>query len=377
MGSHVIKTIGIAGGGQLGRMLTEAAHTLGFKVVILDPTTNSPAGQIADEQIIGDYTDSSMMLSLADKSDVITFEVESVNADALADMAANGKSVHPTPQTLLTIKDKFKQKQFLVQHRIPVADFAEVSNATMGKVAGSLFGYPYILKVRSGGFDGRGNITVTSELEISSAMEKLGTNLYAEKIIPFESELAVVAARTTAGEIKVFPLVETIHKDHICHMTLAPANVTDEIAIKAHALAENVMRTFAGAGVFGIEMFMLNDDLLINEIAPRVHNSGHWTIEGCDTSQFEQHIRAITGMPLGSVTLQADAVVMVNIIGERNAPADIRGQVEAEMIEGVKIHMYGKMETRIKRKMGHITAIANSLEKAKHNALRARSLISI
>ncbi len=366
-----MKTIGIAGGGQLGRMLADAAHGLGFRVVTLDATRQGPAGQVADEEIVGDYKDREMVLELARTSDIVTFEVESVNAEALIEIAKAGKPVHPTPHTLATIKDKLNQKFFLRDQGIPVAPFADEKDA-------AALGYPFILKARSGGFDGRGNALVVNESGLTAAYEKLkNAPAYAEGFVRFEKELAIVAARTENNEIQVFPLVETIHKNHICHMVLCPAPVPDEIARKAHDLAEKVLAAFDGAGVIGIEMFLVGDDVLVNEVAPRVHNSGHHTIEACETSQFEQHIRAVSGMPLGSPDMKVPAACMINILGERDGKAEPRGVEEAERIPGVKVHIYGKMETRRERKMGHITAVAETLDEAREKAERARAVVTI
>jgi len=363
-----MKTIGIAGGGQLGRMLTDAAHRLGFKVVVLDPTSNSPAAQVADEQIIGDYKDGAMLRALAEKSDFLTYEIESVNAEVLEELSKQ-MPVNPSPKTLGIIKDKLTQKKFLQERGIPVAPFSD-------DIEG--FGYPYILKARSGGFDGRGNALVEKAEDLQKAMEKLrGVPAYAERIVPFEKELAIVAARTTDGQIQIFPLVETIHKNHICHMTLAPAPVAKDVAQKAHDLAQKVLASFDGAGVFAIEMFLANGEVLVNEIAPRVHNSGHFTIEACHASQFEQHIRAITRVPLADSSMKVPAAVMVNILGERSGKAEPKGVEKAEAIEGVKVHIYGKMDTRPERKMGHITALGATLDDAKKKAEKAKALISI
>jgi len=368
---NVMKTIGIAGGGQLGRMLTEAAHALGDKVVILDPTHNAPASHIADQHIVADFKDAKSMEELASHCDVITFEIESANASALETLGKRGFPVHPTPKTLSIIKDKWVQKTFLVEHGIPVAPFCLVEEAE------KQLGYPCIVKARSGGYDGRGNALVRSEKEMQEAKEKLGERVYAEGLVHFEKELAIVAARTSTGEIVVYPLVETIHKNHICHEVLAPAPVSDVIAKKAHDLAERVLSAFDGAGVFAIEMFLADGEVLVNEVAPRVHNSGHFTIEACETSQFENHIRAVTGVKLGSSALKVGAAVMINILGERSGPADPRGITEAETVPGVSVHIYGKMETRPERKMGHLTAVAHTLEEARKNANRARTYISI
>jgi phosphoribosylaminoimidazole carboxylase PurK protein len=381
-----MKTIGIAGGGQLGMMLTEAAHKLGFKVVILDPAKDCPASKVAEEHIVGNFTDAEMIEALSKKCDVITFEIESANAEALYALSVKGFPIHPTPVTLSILKDKFTQKTHLRDRGIPVADFLELHDEDSAINAGEALGYPFVLKARSGGYDGRGNFLVEKPGDISVGLENVfGPSYtehadmlaYAEKFVAFEKELAVVAARTLGGEIQIYPLVETIHRDHICHMTLAPANISAEIAQKAHVVAEKVLASFGGAGVFAIEMFLSGPEVLVNEIAPRVHNSGHWTIEGCVTSQFEQHIRAITGMPLGSVQMKAPAAVMINILGERDGAAEPRGITEAETVAGVKVHIYGKMETRIKRKMGHLTALGPTLPEAIGRVEQARALVSI
>lgn len=363
--------IGIAGGGQLGRLLTDAAHELGASVIVLDPTPNSPAGQVADVHIVGEYTDADKMRELASVCDVLTFEVETVNAEALEEIAAQGHPVHPQPRTLSTIKDKLTQKTFLRDHGIPVAAFTDGEHADQLR-------YPYVLKARSGGFDGRGNILIHSEADIEEADSKLkGAPAYAEGFVNFEKELAVVAARTVDGVIAVYPVVETVHRNHICHEVLMPAPVPDEIQQKARALAEKVLSSFEGAGVFAIEMFLVGQEILVNEVAPRVHNSGHLTIEACETSQFKQHILAITGESLGSTEMKVQAAVMLNILGGRDGAAEPKGVEEAEKIEGVKVHIYGKMETRRERKMGHLTAVADTLEEAKEKAERAHALISI
>jgi 5-(carboxyamino)imidazole ribonucleotide synthase len=372
------KTIGIVGGGQLGRMLTDAAHALGCRVIVLDPTENSPAIQVADEHVVAPYADAEATHELASRVDALTYELEAVNADVLQEIADSGTPVHPTPKTLSIIKDKLRQKRFLAERGIPVAPFQEILEKGDVEHAATEWGYPVILKSRSGGFDGRGNATVDSEAAIAAAIEKLEESaLYAEGFVRFEKELAIVAARTTSGDIRVFPLVETEHKDHICHTVSMPAPVTPEIARKAHDLAEKVLGAFEGAGVLAIEMFLVGDEVLVNEIAPRVHNSGHLTIEANQTSQFEQHIRAITGMELGNTEMKVPAAVMVNILGDRTGAADPQGIDHAERIPGVNVHIYGKMETKPQRKMGHLTATAETLEAAREKAEKARALISI
>lgn len=373
----MIKTIGIIGGGQLGRMLIEAAHRLGFKVLILDPDPESPAGQIADGHVVGDYKDAQAILAFSKSVDGITYDLEGVSQQGLELLENSGFPVHPTSKTLSVIRDKFTQKTFLASLGIPVADFMEISTLADALRAGDTFGYPFILKARSGGFDGRGNAKIDSPSDIEPAFALLGTNVYAEKCIPFDRELAIVATRTVTGEMSVFPLVETVHVDHICHITFTPADVSQTTRENATAIAEQVLAAFPGAGVFAIELFSVGGNLLVNEIAPRVHNSGHFSIEACVTSQFEQHIRAITGMPLGSSEMKVPFAVMVNILGMRDGVSEPKGVIEAEKISGVAVHIYGKVQVRKKRKMGHITAIAHTREEAERNALQALALITL
>jgi phosphoribosylaminoimidazole carboxylase PurK protein len=373
------KTLGIAGGGQLGRMLADAAHVLGFRVVILDPTPDSPGGQVADRQIVGDFTDPGKVKELGEAADYVTFEIESADDAALAALEDSGKPVNPSPKTLSIVKDKYLQKVFLRENGIATADFVEIKNPDDARVAGERFGYPYVLKAKHGSYDGRGNATIENEAAIAPAMGRFaGKELYAEKWVPFTKELAVMAARGASGEVAVYPVVETRHKDHILDIVLAPAPVPGAVSEKAAAFARSVMEHLKGQGVFGIEMFLTEPgDVLVNEIAPRVHNSGHYTIEACETSQFEEQVRAVTGMPLGAPKMKTGAAVMVNILGQCSGTAEPKGVAEAEAVPGVAVHIYGKKEVRPKRKMGHLTAVADTLEEALENAEKARRCVSI
>jgi 5-(carboxyamino)imidazole ribonucleotide synthase len=370
--------IGIVGGGQLGRMLGFEAKRMGFTVIVIDPTPNSPAGQVVDEQILADFKDGDAIRKLADKVDFLTFEVELANADALNELSKNGVSVNPSPKTLNIIKDKLKQKEFLQKSGIPVADFVQVETKEDILKVARKFGYPFLLKARFDAYDGRGNALIKNEKEIDGGLKKLeGRALYVEKFVPFIKELAVVVARSTKGEIATYPVVETVHKNNILHTLFAPARIDLKIQNKARKLASKVMEQLKGAGVFGIEMFLTKDGkVLINEIAPRVHNSGHYTIEASITNQFEQHIRAITGLPLGKTDLLMSAV-MVNILGDRSGEAQVKGLEKALAIPNVAVHIYGKAETRVERKMGHITVIDKSLTKALKKANLAREFIKI
>ena len=373
------KTIGIVGGGQLGRMLTDAAHKLGFKVVVLDPQANSPAGQKADEQILGDFKNRDDILRLAKVSDFITFETESADSGALEELIARGMSVNPDPKVLKIIKDKFNQKAFFRKNNIPVADFALIESETDAEKQGEIFGYPFLLKARFDAYDGRGNFVVKSMSDIEVAFQKLSKSpLYAEKFVPFIKELAVVSARDTFNTIESFEVVETIHENNICHVVRSPAPVSEEVKSKAKDLARQVLENLGGVGVFAVEMFLeASGNILVNEVAPRVHNSGHHTIEQYSASQFEQHIRAITGMHIVRPELRSSAVVMVNILGEREGEAKYTDRGDTASDSGVYVHIYGKLETRKERKMGHITVTGDNMDDVEKIALQARKHISI
>ncbi len=373
------KTIGIVGGGQLGLMLAEAAHKLGFQVAILESTEDCPARKAADTFILGSFKDKEKILELANVADYVTFEIESANAEALDELVAKGIDVNPGPGILKIIKDKFKQKTYLREHEIPVADFALIETQEDCIRQAELFGYPFLLKARFDAYDGRGNYVVRNESDIPIAFEKLSKSpLYAERFVPFVKELAVVSARDMFGSIISYPVVETVHKNNICHIVRFPASTSNQVTFQADELAEKVLEVLGGVGVFAIEMFLTEDgQLVVNEIAPRVHNSGHLTIEGFSVSQFEQHIRAISGMPLVKILANAKATVMVNILGEREGDADLSGVKEAESLGGVSVHVYGKLQTRQERKMGHITVVGDSLEEVEEKAIKARKYISI
>lgn len=373
--------IGIVGGGQLGKMLTIAAKKMGFYVVVTDPTPESPAGQVADKQIIGGYKDEKTTRNLVKECDVITVDAEFVNEKVLEELEKEGQKIHPTPSTIGIIKDKLKQKQFLKKHKIPTAEFVKVgpwSRSDLLKI-GERFGYPFLLKARFDAYDGKGNFVVRNKKDIEKGLEKLiGRDLYIENNVSFIKEIAVIVVRSLKGDIKIYPVVETIHKNNICDVVLAPADISNEARKRARNLSKKVMQHTKGAGVFSIEMFLLkNDKVLVNEIAPRVHNSGHYTIEGTSTSQFEQHIRAITGLPLGSVDMLYQAVVMKNILGEKNGDGFPQGLEKALAIDGVYVHIYGKRQSRPQRKMGHITVVGKSISECLKKANKARRLMII
>lgn len=374
-----VKTIGIVGGGQLGRMLTQAATVLGFQVVVVNPGPNSPAAQVGADEIIGDLYDEEALHNLGKIADVITVEIEHLDASVLEAIGTKGTVIHPSPQTIRLIQNKYQQKLFLKKAKIPVSDFTDIKTSADAKKALEANGGKMLLKAKHGAYDGRGNALITNQQELDEALRQFeGRELYAESFVPFTKELAVMVARSTKGDVKTYPVTETFHERNICVETHTPASISPEALKKAEELARQIADKLAGAGMFGIEMFLTSEgEVLINEIAPRVHNSGHYTIEGCETSQFEQHIRAITGMPLGSTKLTAPAAVMINILGERDGPTEVTGLEEAQEVPDTHVHLYGKSPTKIDRKMGHITSTGKTFEEAQARAQKARKAISV
>jgi phosphoribosylaminoimidazole carboxylase PurK protein len=370
--------VGIVGGGQLGMMLAEAAAPLGIAVTVLDKA-GCPASFAGATVIEGAITDGEKTRELASRVDVVTVEIEHVNSDVLAALAHEGVPVHPSPETLVTIKDKLSQKIFLRQFGIATADFLAIDDARDVREAAELFGYPFLLKARHGAYDGRGNVVIRDEEEIPEGIRTLGgTALYAECHVPFARELAVMVARGRDGAIAPFPVVETKHDASILRWTVAPAPIDAAVRERAELLAMAAVERLAGAGVFGVEMFLTPDgELLINEIAPRVHNSGHYSIEACQTSQFAQHLLAITGQPLGSTAMIQPAAAMVNILGERAGAAEPTGAGEAAARYGAAVHWYHKRDVAPLRKMGHLTVTGGDAGECLELALAAREVIDV
>lgn len=372
------KKLGIIGGGQLGMMMAEAAQKLKISTIVLDPTPQSPAGQITD-QIVGDFKDPTEIEKLASDAEFVTFEIESANAKALKNLELQNVQVNPSSKSLEIIQDKFLQKHFLMANSLPCVDFTRVATKEDILRAAEYLGYPAVLKARFYAYDGRGNAVIKSQKDVAPALEKLkNTELYIEEFIPFEKELAVQIVRDTKGNIKTYPLVVTIQKNNICDVVKYPAEVSKEIETEAIKIADKTVSVLYGAGVFGVEMFLTKDGkVLVNEIAPRVHNSGHWTIEGCNTSQFENHVRAVCSLPLGSTSPKVKSAVMINILGERDGKAQLTGLEKIEKKPNTYVHIYGKHNTKIERKMGHITVTGSNLETVYKEAMVARKLISI
>lgn len=376
------KKIGIIGGGQLGQMMLLEAKKMGFYAVVLDPTNDCPCHSICDEHIVADFDDEEAFQILAEKTDVITYEFEHINAKALERLEEKGYKVYPTAASLEVIQDKLTQKEAMLKANLPVPDFMKIENIEDMKSAGEKYGYPYMLKARTGGYDGKGNAVVNSADNIIERYNELGggkIKLMAEKMVNFKMETSILACRSLNGDIVVYPVGDNQHIDSILHETSVPANIPDKASKIAMDVASRVMETFDGIGMFCVEMFVTKDnDILVNEVAPRPHNSGHYTIEGCITSQFENHIRAVVGLPLGDTSL-ISPTVMINLLGEAgyNGKTVVEGLDKAMALKGVAIHIYGKSQTKPKRKMGHITVTSNSVTKAKEIAKKAYNYIKI
>jgi len=350
------KRLGIIGGGQLGMMITEAAKNLSdaiSEITVLDPTDNCPAAQAGAKQIVADFKDELAILKLAEQSDIITYEIESGNTDVLSKLKAE---IEPSPSTLSIIQDKLSQKTFLSENGLPVSQFYEITSLDDLREKIKDLGLPVLLKSRRDAYDGKGNFKITSSDDVEKAYQHFdGKSLMVEKFVNFKMEVSVIAARNTKGDIATYPLVENIHENNILKVTIAPARVSDDVISNAGEIAKKTMEVLKGAGVFGIEMFIDQDDkILINEIAPRVHNSGHHTLQSCKTSQFEQHLRAILGLELGSTDL-VHKTVMCNILG----PDGFEGKYKPVQLEkdGAYLKMYGKDVSKPQRKLGHFNVV--------------------
>jgi len=351
------KVLGIIGGGQLGMMLTEAAQDLEeiSKIIVLDPTENCPAAKVGAQQIIANFKDEDAIKKLSELSDIITYEIESGNSDVLKQLEVHTE-INPSPDTLRIIQDKLLQKQFLKENNIAIAEFEKIENKVELIQIIDKMGLPVLLKTRRDAYDGRGNYKINSKSEIDDALDLFsGKSLMVEKFVRFEKEISVIAARNTKGEIATYPVVENIHENNILRTTIAPGRVSENVKKQAEQIAEKTMEVLHGAGVFGIEMFVTYDDeVLINEIAPRVHNSGHHTLQSCNTSQFEQHLRAILGMNLGESSIK-HPTIMYNILG----PGTFQGEynVLCKKSENIYLKMYGKLESKPQRKIGHVNIV--------------------
>lgn len=354
--------IGILGGGQLAKMSAQAASRLGFDVAILDKEPLSPAGGLTQHAYVGWVDNTTLLKTFAQRCDVITLENEFVDHHRLEVLENLGKKVCPSSTTIALIQDKLLQKKALTQQGIPVPRFVSVEHNHAFHDIASVVGKPFVLKSRKMGYDGYGNALIRNEKEYIENVARLTSrhnSLMAESFIRFSMELAVMVARTTK-ELAVYPVVQTIQKHHICHTVIAPARISKREQKDAEEIAIESVKAVHGYGLFGIEMFLDNTgNIIVNEMAPRPHNSGHYTIEACVTSQFENHIRAVMNLPLGSTTMITKSAVMLNLLGKRNPQQPIDVYRTALAHPNLHLHIYGKSASRVGRKMGHITMIGS------------------
>ncbi len=371
--------IGILGGGQLARMTADAAARLGLTTIVIDPEEDAPAGQVT-RQIVGPLTRGAALEKLAQEIDVATLENEFVDLEALTYLAHHGVMVRPSIHTFRSILDKLVQRARMAAAGLSAAPFAAIESPEDAASFGARHGWPVVLKTRSQGYDGRGVAIARDAGELPAAWQRLGAGarpLLAEGFVDFTRELAVMVVRNAHGDMLAYPVVETVQEDYVCRLVRAPADVPEETAARAREVATRAVAAVEGIGVHGVELFLGSDGRVsVNEIAPRPHNSGHYTIDACVTSQFENHLRAVVGLPLGPVAMTAPAAVMVNVLATRHGNAGDRCSGVFER-DGARVHLYGKRELRPGRKMGHVTAVGATLEEAERRATQAAASLEL
>lgn len=367
MKEFITRKVGILGGGQLGKMLCQSGSRWGLDLYILDKDPSFPAGQVTPKFTCGDFMDEEDVYNFGADKDIITIEIEHVHVGALERLEAEGVSIFPSPSILKTIKDKGSQKSFYKENRIPTAPFTlyHDKEATLRAIREGILSLPFVQKSRTAGYDGRGVAVINNEEDLVKLLE--GPCLV-EDLVVMAREVSVIVARDIHGNAKAFPAVEMAFnaEANLVEMLLCPARMTNTQEFEAENLALKVAEAFGIVGLLAVELFQLPDGrFMVNEVAPRPHNSGHHTIECCFTSQYEQHLRSILGLPLGDTTLQRPGV-MINLLGEagHSGPVHYQGWEDCMNIPGAFFHLYGKEETRPFRKMGHVTTTGATLEEA-------------
>ncbi|MFA9558432.1 5-(carboxyamino)imidazole ribonucleotide synthase [Evansella sp. AB-rgal1] len=352
------KTIGILGGGQLGRMMALSAREMGYRIAVLEPTPDSPCGQVADIQIEAAYDDLEAAKQLAEKCDILTYEFENIDSHTATWLEEN--LYLPQGSDLLSItQDRLLEKKAITSFEVPVVPYQEIRSLEDLEMAVEKLGLPAVLKTTRGGYDGKGQRVINQNTELHDVWTEMGDKapFVLEAWIPFEKEVSVIVTRSVHGESTTFPIAENIHINNILHQTIVPARVEKEIEVEAIRIAKHLADSFHLIGTLAVEMFIADGRVYVNELAPRPHNSGHYTINACETSQFDQHVRAVCGWPLGKTDL-LKSVVMVNILGE-HMPSVISNITE---LEGAHLHLYGKAEAKTGRKMGHVNVLGNTVD---------------
>ena len=370
--------LGIISGGQLGKMLIQEASKWAIATYLLDPDSDCPAKRIATEHVQGDFLDFDTVYAFGKEVDILTYEMENINIEALLQLKADGFKVVPDPQVLALIQDKGLQKEFYQKHNIPTSPFDcyEDSDAITKAVKENVFTYPFVQKLRKGGYDGHGVALIHAEED-----RLLDGPSMLEKKVEIDKEIAVIVARNDLGEVRCFPTVEMTFdpKTNLVEDLFCPANISAEDVKIAEDLAIKIIENLEMVGLLAVEFFIdIDGEILVNEVAPRPHNSGHHTIESVMTSQLEQMLRAILGLPLGSTKLIMPSV-MLNLLGEEEHTGEVRyeGLAEVLALEGVKVHLYGKQKTRPSRKMGHVTILDETVEKAFKKAEKVKSILKV
>ncbi len=353
--SQKIQRVGVVGGGQLAWMMGTAASKLGIELVVQTPHATDPAISIAADSIWAEIDDINATAELATRCDVITFENEFVDLDGLRKLEKEGVLFQPSLSSLAPLLDKYVQRCYLQDLGLPTPKFWQWDCSQDLPLD-----FPLVIKVRRHGYDGQGTFVVKDRANFDSIYVKLqGLALLVEEFVPFDRELAVIAARSANGEIAIYPIVETQQEHQVCRLVIAPAQISLEVKAESEAIARTLLNSLQAVGVFGIELFLTSDNqLLVNEIAPRTHNSGHFTIDACKTSQFEQHLRAVCQLPLGNCDLNSAGAVMVNLLGYESAESDyLEKRKQLAQIPGSFVHWYGKKVSRPGRKLGHVTVL--------------------
>ena len=371
--------VGVIGGGQLAWMMAGAAAALGIKLIVQTPQSSDPAVRIADDVILAAIDDAEATAKLADRCDVITFENEFVDLEALRPLEQRGLRFYPQLAALAPLLDKYHQRCFLRDIGLPVPSFAAIEPnlgsavSAADRAALSQFGFPVVLKTRRHGYDGQGTYILRSPADLEALLPQLQQPLLLEEFVPFDRELAVMVARSSSGEIITYPVVETQQPDQVCRRVLVTSDLAIEVQQSVEAIARQFVDSLQAVGIFGIELFLTAEGrVLVNEVAPRTHNSGHFTLDACLTSQFEQQLRAICGLRLGGTQLQAKGAVMVNLLGYESSTSDYLAQrQQLAKLPQTFVHWYGKVESRPGRKLGHVTALLNTADRSRAIELAA------
>jgi 5-(carboxyamino)imidazole ribonucleotide synthase len=363
------KKVGVIGGGQLAWMMSDAAKKLGIELYIQTPSPQDPAVGIAKDVVLAKIDDAKATEKLASYCDVITFENEFIDLPALNVLAKKGVRFYPSLDSLSPLLDKYEQINYLQKIGIPVPRIT--TQESIEKIEKD-FHFPLVVKARRNGYDGKGTWIVKNREALESLKKSLESlEIFIQEFISFDRELAVMAARNVAGEMIIYPLVETQQKHQVCHKVIAPADLSEAINLQIEAIARQILEKLNVVGIFGIELFLTSEGkVLVNEIAPRTHNSGHYTLDACLTSQFEQQLRAVTGLPLGSISLKSAGAVMVNLLGYENATSDYQNKRDRlAQIPQAYVRWYGKNESRPGRKLGHVTVLLDKQELTKAQAI--------